>query len=230
MKACPHCREQNRDEAKFCGHCAKPLSSDTLEAETKRAEGRQARRNFPGTKALKPFALGIVVGYLPAVALSEWTPEETAEPTHVALRPSNPARRQLEKMGIPYSQNQFMAEVGVGNTEVVELFLRAGVGPEGGLISLARPLGVAIKKGHTKTVEILPAHGADPNRGGLIAQQTPLMTAVERSQYAIVKLLLDNGAFVNARDDKGKTALALARSKNRAAIVQLLKEAGAKED
>jgi len=44
-----------------------------------------------------------------------------------------------------------------------------------------------------------------------------------------VKALLNAGAEVDAKDDKGKTTLMRATEKGHAEIVQLLKQAGAKE-
>jgi len=52
------------------------------------------------------------------------------------------------------------------------------------------------------------------------------------SQYGhpiIAKLLLDAGADVRVKDTDGDTALALAKLKGHAEIVQLLKKAGATE-
>ena len=46
---------------------------------------------------------------------------------------------------------------------------------------------------------------------------------------ATVKALLEAGAEVDARDKEGKTALMRATEKGHADIVQLLKQAGAKE-
>jgi ankyrin repeat protein len=44
----------------------------------------------------------------------------------------------------------------------------------------------------------------------------------------VVKLLLDKGANIEAKDNSGKTALALATSMSHSDVVKLLREKGAK--
>jgi len=44
----------------------------------------------------------------------------------------------------------------------------------------------------------------------------------------VIKLLVARGADLNARDDRGKTALAIAEEANQLDAVKLLKDAGAR--
>ncbi len=55
-----------------------------------------------------------------------------------------------------------------------------------------------------------------------------LMSAAEQDP-AVLTVLLDDGAQVNAKDDKGRTALNIAQEKDYTQIVELFKAHGAKE-
>lgn len=88
----------------------------------------------------------------------------------------------------------------------------------------------ASTNGHLETVEVLLAHGADPNVCGLIHPSigvTALMRAASKKQTPIVSKLLAAGAAVNARDDLGETALHRATANGDLETVMLLVEADA---
>jgi ankyrin repeat protein len=55
------------------------------------------------------------------------------------------------------------------------------------------------------------------------------MYAAFEGRTEIVKMLLDKGADVNAKDKYGQTALKVAASQDHTLVVDLLKQAGAKE-
>src|SRR5262245_5112408 len=118
MKHCTHCGGENRDQARFCGHCGKPFTTDApRQPDLAGSNVRQAPNPRMATLKVKKPALlvsGIIVVLL-AVSFFAQRPEA--------------ARRKLEKMGIPYTCDQFFQEAGSGNTEAVELFLAAGMGP-----------------------------------------------------------------------------------------------------
>lgn len=97
MKHCAHCRGENRDQARFCGHCGRPFTAETPEPPK-----RKARRHlFLREKVLVSFGLGLLVGILfcvpwlvqrPATSetlsvrrpkLSKVQPEEKATTAHV---------------------------------------------------------------------------------------------------------------------------------------------------
>ena len=134
-----------------------------------------------------------------------------------------------------------------GDAAVAEALLNGGADPN--LHSkTGTALHLAAYNRHTAIVRALIAHGADINakEGGW----TVLMAAAGGGSSSVVKLLLAHGADVDAVDiEKGHhyTALRLARSHEKlfrehpprsrlyanesdyAAVVQLLKQAGAKE-
>ena len=65
--------------------------------------------------------------------------------------------------------------------------------------------------------------------GGCAPTSKVFFKLVRSGDYAEVKRLIDKGADVNAQDNEGSTALKWARTKKHPKIVELLKEAGAKE-
>lgn len=143
------------------------------------------------------------------------------------------ARGQLEERGIPFNEQQFLQEVKDGNTEVVELFLLAGIEDE---VSnpffphlLNRVLDDAVRDGKAEMVQLLLDHGANPNREewGESLRSLPLGRAAEKGDVPIVRALLESGAYVNEKNYFGKTALERAVRNSHAEVAQLLKEAGA---
>jgi len=92
-------------------------------------------------------------------------------------------------------------------------------------------LSSAVKQGHTDTVKMLLAAGADVNVGGDPNQPTPLMVAASEGRLDITQILLEAGADVN-RDEFGhhETALYCAALGGRTEIVKLLLQRGADPD
>lgn len=83
------------------------------------------------------------------------------------------------------------------------------------------PLCQAIAKGDYQTVKKMIEFGTDVNytsRG-----MTPLMYAARYNKVEIVKLLLENGAKVNLKDEKGFNALKHAELSNATETVEFLK-------
>ncbi len=78
--------------------------------------------------------------------------------------------------------------------------------------------------------EYLLEHGADidakdPGRG-----QTALMWALDWGYDEIAKILISKGANFNIEDNQGRTALKLAKQRNKTAIIELLVARGAREE
>ena len=53
------------------------------------------------------------------------------------------------------------------------------------------------------------------------------MHAASNGYTKIVQELIDSGADLEAKDNKGRTALTIAKQKERTEIIEILKEAGA---
>ncbi len=89
--------------------------------------------------------------------------------------------------------------------------------------------------GRTETVQVLLDAGADVNKHSDVNKNsydygtTALMKAVWWGHPITVKLLLDVGADVNVRDKDNRSALIITQEKGHTNIVNLLREAGAKE-
>jgi ankyrin repeat protein len=92
----------------------------------------------------------------------------------------------------------------------------------------------AYGQGAPEMIPLLVKAGADPNKKYLYLKSTPLILAIENERkgfdHAVyVKVLIDNGADVNLRNDKGVSPLQAARKKNDPKVIELLEKAGAKE-
>uniref|UniRef100_A0A8C5RPC9 Uncharacterized protein n=1 Tax=Laticauda laticaudata TaxID=8630 RepID=A0A8C5RPC9_LATLA len=89
------------------------------------------------------------------------------------------------------------------------------------------PLHRAAEKGHDKAVNRLLQAGA--NMYSLDQEgKTPLHLA--NQNHDLVQVLLKNGALVDARDERGQTALSYAASQGHEKTVKVLLEGGAKVD
>lgn len=91
------------------------------------------------------------------------------------------------------------------------------------------PLTWAVQNGHIESVEKLISAGADPNMKDGIYGAGPLHWAVSEENEEIVELLIKRGAQINMVNNFGQTPLFMARGKNNAALIKLLKRHGARE-
>jgi len=89
----------------------------------------------------------------------------------------------------------------------------------------------AIKKGNIEKVQEILSSGFDVNAKITGSKSTPLIVAAAHPKSKtpeIMKLLITAGADLNYRNNKGKSALSYAKGNNSRTIINLLKEAGAK--
>jgi Trypsin-like peptidase domain/Ankyrin repeat len=71
------------------------------------------------------------------------------------------AREELDRRGVPFSEEQFLRQVRSGNKELIELLLLAGVSPNAALDG-EPALAVAVQAGHKDIARVLLNAGADP--------------------------------------------------------------------
>jgi ankyrin repeat protein len=89
------------------------------------------------------------------------------------------------------------------------------------------PIVAAAWGGHNDAIRFLLDRGADVNAKPRFGT-TALMAAAYYGRGATVRMLLSRGADVNA-DGDGETALTLAKGKGRLEIIELLRQAGARD-
>jgi len=141
-----------------------------------------------------------------------------------------PGHLQFEavEVSIPEKQPRTLATaIRQGNLDEVRAILHSGARLNVRDEYQGFPLFEAISSGHADIAEELLAAGADPKLT-LPGGETALMQAAWNDQVAIAKALLDRGAFVNAANVNGATALTFAaQTCPDGRMVQLLLDAGA---
>ena len=117
-----------------------------------------------------------------------------------------------------------------GFTEIVALLIAYGanVNEKGGLEGIT-PLMRAVHRGRLETARVLIQNGADVN-ARMGSGVTPLMLAAFCNELEAAWLLMNNGADIDAHANNGDTALTMAESANAHEMVQLLKEAPARQN
>ncbi|CAG0902291.1 unnamed protein product [Cyprideis torosa] len=110
------------------------------------------------------------------------------------------------------------------SAETAELLIAKGAVVDAKDKSGETPLFDATSSGHHSVVEVLLAHGADPN----IISRTDGASPLHRARLAeTAELLCQKGAVVNAKDRRGKTPLFDATYWNRHSVVEVLLAHGA---
>jgi ankyrin repeat protein len=150
----------------------------------------------------------------------------------IALKTDRPAlARQMIDAGTDVNQaavngvTPLMAAAHAGQTEIVRLLLAkdANVKAEDQLKKTA--MIYAAGQGQTDVVLLLLKSGVDPN--AIYAHDlTALMWAAGYGKTATAKALLGGGAKASPKDDRGKTALDIARDGKYDDTVKLLESAG----
>jgi len=141
--------------------------------------------------------------------------------------PQEEARAQLGRKNIDFDTDSFINRAQVGDVEAVKLFLQAGMKPNfvtgrGG----QTPLANAARYNRQEVVQVLLAHGADPNARSM--GSTALIWASINGSNDLVRLLLDRGADLKATDRQhGMNALQCAAMAGKADTVKLLLDRGA---
>jgi ankyrin repeat protein len=115
-----------------------------------------------------------------------------------------------------------------GSVEVARLLIRAGAEVNANGCGRLTALHKAASEGNEEVVRLLIKAGAEVNAKDFFRVTALMHAASSRGSVEIIELLLDRGAKVNERDNDGYTALGYAIKHNRAEIVRLLIERGAK--
>jgi ankyrin repeat protein len=149
--------------------------------------------------------------------------------TGCSKSPQEQARDKLVgEMGVPWSKEEFIQAAMTGHSNVVQLFLTAGmdtgVTDEGGTTALIW----AARNGHADTVKTLLNNEADPNAIDQTGK-TALIWAAAGDNISCVQALLNKGANVNVTALDGSTALAVAKQRGDTELVKLFEIAGARE-
>jgi hypothetical protein len=148
------------------------------------------------------------------------------------------ARKVLGQMGIPFTEQAFWESLGDLRSDVVQLFLDAGMSADARraapqndtpllLVTSSGCASVDVqqKAAANKIALALIAHGADVNAKGDY-EVTPLLHAAGACVPEVVAALVQAGADMRARARGGLTALASAAMSKRADNVRILIEAG----
>ena len=122
-----------------------------------------------------------------------------------------------------------MSAAKAGHVEVVRLLLARGINLGADEPSRCRVLRWAAQQKNTDVLALLLGAGMDVN-ARLRLGDTPLMAAAgAEGCVEMVKALIAAGADVNCVSQEQMTALRAARRYNQAAVVEVLKQAGAQE-
>ena len=90
------------------------------------------------------------------------------------------------------------------------------------------PLHVAAQDGHSKVIQLLLTHGADPNLKGFDGW-TPLHLAAFGGHTQATQLLLAHGAVAGIANDDGSTPSRLAEEEGHTTVARLLQQAEVRE-
>jgi len=117
-----------------------------------------------------------------------------------------------------------MAAAFGGHVEIASMLIERGAHVDAVDRLSKNAMTYAAGEGRTDVVRVLLARGVDPNR--VYANDlTALMWAAGYGRATTVKVLLEAGARADLRDNRGKTALDIAREQKHDEIVRLLETA-----
>ena len=149
--------------------------------------------------------------------------------TGCSKSPQEQARDKLVgELGVPWSKEEFIQAAKTGHSQVVELFLTAGMEADATDEGGATALIWAARNGHADTVKTLLNNGADANMIDK-AGKTALIWAATGDDISCVQTLLAKGANVKVTALDRSTALSVAKQKGNTELVKLFETAGAKE-
>lgn len=133
---------------------------------------------------------------------------------------------KIQAQDIKYNTFNFFNAINSGNTQLVDLFLKAGMSPDSTFMKTPA-IYMAIASNQNEVVKLLLENKVDPNKE--LAGITPLIMAIREKDAKIVETLIAYGADVNQEAGYTKP-LAYAIKKKQPKIVELLINAGARPD
>jgi len=119
--------------------------------------------------------------------------------------PVGKSREELGRRGFEFSEKAFFQQVRAGRTDIVKLYLAAGISPDGQDLGFT-PLLEAARRGFSETALALIKSGADVNAKDPYGV-TALMFCLIAGSKDVALELIGKGADVDSRDVDGRTAL-----------------------
>jgi ankyrin repeat protein len=114
-----------------------------------------------------------------------------------------------------------IAAIESGNADAVKKFIEEGIN-----VSMVRggvtPLMVAAAKGQTEIAKIIIGAGVNINEKNEEGWTALHKAAHDQAGTAIIDLLMESGIYIDGKDNRGKTALALAEEKKHNDIVRVI--------
>jgi uncharacterized protein len=119
--------------------------------------------------------------------------------------PARKAREELARQGFEFTAEAFSRQVRDGRTDVVKLYLSAGISPNASDQGVT-PLLEAARRGYSETALELINAGADVGAKDAYGVTALMFSLIAGSPDVALKLI-EKGADVNSRDVDGRTAL-----------------------
>ncbi len=118
------------------------------------------------------------------------------------------AIKEIEKQGYSFNKRDFIAAINKQNTDIVWLFLKAGMDPKTEFTNFdkvtAEVIIMAANRGNPTLVKMLLDGGADINttikRRPLL--DTPITTAIKNGHLEVIEILLESGADLSIRNNE----------------------------
>ena len=116
-----------------------------------------------------------------------------------------------------------------GKNDLLKTLVGRGVDPDVASPDGMTPLGLATRRDNEVGVQLLLSAGALPD-GGPTLRYSPLCEAAEYGRYDMVKILVNAGASINFRDEKGRTPSMIAKQRKHFRVFKYLEECRIKQE
>ena len=231
MKQCRHCRGENRDQARFCGRCGQPLTSNTPQQPMPSVGSRFSLKG----KTLVSFVLGVAVGYLLAVSLPTQSQQNVREVTNKPLAVDKEDRKTLEQpvpsialsspaTSLRETTAKSLTVDRVDRKTQEEVAARRKL-KEMGIPYIEEAFVGEAEGGNTTAVELFLTAGMNPNMEDPI-RGSALLLAAENGHTETVQVLLTKGANANETNPFGQTPLIKAARNGHSVVVKALLDNG----